>query len=448
MPDRRLLFLAHSYPPSGGGGVQRPTKFVKYLHRAGWRVTVVTTQPSLYREVLGVYDPSLLSDLPPDLDLRRIESRERPSEPPRGLLAPQRLAFERWMASHAPERVGRGWPEPARTLRRWWWVRRAADPSAAWAEEVVRRLAADGERWPIILATASPYSSLLAARVLARRWQVPFLADLRDPWCVGCGAISIGLFGHRRLESAVLRDAARTVVVTTRMRDDYARAYPEAAPRIVVIENGVDLDEPCRREPAVLRADRFEVVHTGILTEPLSPETFFRAAGMACRRSPDLAACLRIVMIGKIGSTEFLTRRHRAAAAEAGLSDRLEEPGYLPHDEVVRRQRSAGVLLSIVRGGTHIASGKSYEYVGAGRPVLALVDPDGAAMDVLRLAPVALFPPPDDPDAIAAALLELFARWRTGEFAGLAARVPEHVTREFQARQLDRLLLSVLGAGR
>ena len=444
MAERRLLFLAHTFPPAGGGGVQRSVKFVKYLSRLGWRITVVTTQASLYRTLHGLHDASLLHEIPGDVELCRIESAERPAEPPRGALAPGRIGFERWLASLAPEEIAGGWPEPARSLRRWWWARQAADPSQGWAERVGREFGARGRRWPVILATGSPYSTLLAARALALRWRIPFVADLRDPWCAGNRALGARLFRHQRMEESVLQAAARTIVVTSGMRDLYAEAYPGRAGRLEVIENGVDLDEPWRREPTPPRADRFEVVYTGVLNEERSPEAFFQATRMAGERCSALARRLRIVVAGRIGTTEFLARRHREMALSAGLADRLEERGYLPHDEVVRVQRSAAVLLSIVGGGTHVASGKSFEYVAAGRPILALVPPGSEAVKVLRHAPVVAFPPADAPEAIADDLLDLFSRWERGEFDDLEPRVPEEYTLDFKARQLDPLLATVL----
>jgi len=440
----RLLFLAHMFPPAAGGGVQRPAKFVKYLHRLGWRITVVTTQEGVYRLLHGVDDRSLLEEIPAAVEIRRFESAESPAEPPRGVLGGGRLEFERWFASLAPAESGRGWPGPVRLLRRWWWARRAADPSQAWAERVTRELAAGSERWPVIFATGSPFSTLLAGCALARTWQVPLVADLRDPWARAGATRSARIFGHHRLEERVLREAARIVVVTEGMREIYAGAYPARAGRIEVIENGVDLDEPWRRDPVHARTDRFEVVYTGVLNDDRSPGPFFRAAQIACARSEALARSLRIVIAGRFGTTEFLERKYRELAAGCGLLDRLDLRGYLPHGEVVRLQRSAAVLLSIVGGGTHVAAGKSYEYVAAGRPILALVPPGSEAVAVLRHAACALFPPPDEPENIADALLELFALWTREEPEPCAASIPEAMTREHQAGRLDALLRNLL----
>src|SRR5206468_6481545 len=57
---RRVLVLAHFFPPLGGAGVQRTLKFVKYLAPLGWDATVVSTRSTVY----GVQDPTLAAEVP------------------------------------------------------------------------------------------------------------------------------------------------------------------------------------------------------------------------------------------------------------------------------------------------------------------------------------------------------------------------------------------------
>lgn len=67
--QRRLLLVTYYWPPSGGPGVQRWLKMVKYLVRLGWEVTVYTPSNPEFSEK----DPSLLKDVP---DGVRILSRK------------------------------------------------------------------------------------------------------------------------------------------------------------------------------------------------------------------------------------------------------------------------------------------------------------------------------------------------------------------------------------
>ena len=69
---KRLLIIAYVYPPTGGGGAQRTSKFVKYLPQFQWEPWVVAAKKSR----LFPYDPSLLIDVPPNARIFRINAFE------------------------------------------------------------------------------------------------------------------------------------------------------------------------------------------------------------------------------------------------------------------------------------------------------------------------------------------------------------------------------------
>ena len=70
--------------------------------------------------------------------------------------------------------------------------------------------------------------------------------------------------------------------------------------------------------------------------------------------------------------------------------------------------------------GAGILSGKVFEYIAAGRPILALVPPDGAAAQLVRDTGMGEVVDPEDVDAIARALttidgelgVQLAGEWR------------------------------------
>src|SRR5438105_3171475 len=70
--SRRVLLVSYPFPPVGGAGVQRTTKFVKYLPEFGWRPSVLTVaNPSV-----PAWDQSLLKDIPADTVVRRARTWE------------------------------------------------------------------------------------------------------------------------------------------------------------------------------------------------------------------------------------------------------------------------------------------------------------------------------------------------------------------------------------
>lgn len=65
---KKVLIIANEFPPMGGAGVQRTTKFVKYLPSFGFEPIVVT------KEYVGnLTDNSLLEDLPKNLKVYNLK---------------------------------------------------------------------------------------------------------------------------------------------------------------------------------------------------------------------------------------------------------------------------------------------------------------------------------------------------------------------------------------
>src|SRR5436190_6008405 len=77
LPRRRVLFVSYLFPPVGGVGVHRVTKFVKYLPQFGWDCSVLTVaNPST-----PLIDGSLRRDVP----VSTVVCRARTLEPGYGL---------------------------------------------------------------------------------------------------------------------------------------------------------------------------------------------------------------------------------------------------------------------------------------------------------------------------------------------------------------------------
>ena len=71
-----------------------------------------------------------------------------------------------------------------------------------------------------------------------------------------------------------------------------------------------------------------------------------------------------------------------------GIDEAWEETGFLPYREALTAQRSADALLLLIPNadgrGDVVVSGKVFEYLAAGRPILAAVPPAGVAADLIR----------------------------------------------------------------
>jgi glycosyltransferase involved in cell wall biosynthesis len=402
----KLLLVSLYWPPAGGGGVQRPLKFATHLPALG-----------IETHVLAPDDPKWVHE---DAEL-----------------APPSQA---WV--HRARFVGPGSREGARggmALA----FRRALVPDAAvtWnltavpaAIRIARREGID-----VVLTTSPPGSVHLIGAAVKRVLGVRWVADLRD---------SLVAHPHRRSESALVRAKEKTseglarlvarradaIVAVSDAIADEARGFSPRGP-VVTIANGCDFDDFAGLE--YRPADRFRLTHAGSFFGKRDPRPFLRALDEAGLE--DVVA--RFVGDFRASDREF--------AESLGVGDRLELVPYVTRRRSLELQRDSEALLLLIPEaggrGRGVLSGKVFEYLAAGRPILAAVPPDGAAAALIRETGAGIVVAPEDVAGLRDAIRGLHGRWRAGQLDGtpLSPEDHERLSRAARAEELAELLRSL-----
>lgn len=407
---KRLLLVTYYFPPLAGSGVFRPLRLAKYLPRAGWQVSIVTVSESA--RVLK--DETLVAEVPGGTRVERTFSLE----PRTALLALGKLGL-------------RGL---ARRFQPWLMV---PDDQRGWVPFAVRRARRVLDEVPhhAVLSTSGPTSAHLVAREIRERSGIPWVADFRDEWTTN-PYLRYPTAWHRRLnrrlERAVLTEADRVVCVSTPWLENLRALVPEEPEtKFVTLPNGYDADH--FPDGPAERPGRFRIVYTGTFYGHRSPRVFLEAVRevMADGRIPP--EDLEVELVG-----------HTVGAAGlGGMSEKhVRVIEQQTHREAVRRLRDAAVLLLVIprEGGVGNHTGKLFNYLAAGRPLLALAPEPNVAADLIRESRSGLVVPPDDAVAVADALVELHRRWRRGEPFEQERAVIERYEARPQADAYARLL--------
>jgi glycosyltransferase involved in cell wall biosynthesis len=252
-----------------------------------------------------------------------------------------------------------------------------------------------------------------------------------------------------RLERAVVQGATRIVTVSEPIRNDFLRDHPSLDGRhLSVIANAFDPDDFERArlpEELAVRRGVLRMVYTGGWLGGGSPRTFLlalaRYAFMAARdgKWPSVEAIFA-------GTEQALVR---SEADRAGVSSYVRTVGYLPIRSACALQQSADALLLTVQEGpayTGIVSGKIFQYLGAGRPVLALV-PEGSAADLVRKTGAGFVLAPRDVDGTFRAIRAMARDKCDGKpFRGAEPETLAPYTRRVVAMRFAALLSEVTGA--
>jgi glycosyltransferase involved in cell wall biosynthesis len=409
---RRILIVAHNFPPLGSGGVHRPVKFARYLREFGWDVDVLTVKDVRYH----AYDPSLLGELT-GVVVYRAGSLEplrlnwllgwRPPPPPppvAGFADLERRAREG--ERFAAPKAGRVYHALARHLF-------VPDEQVGWVPFATAKALRLHSRRPydVVLTTSPPESCHLVGLKFKIATGRPWIADFRDLW--SGHHLRRGLFVgnrwlHRGLEKWVTRAAAGVVANTAAM----ARYFLEGgvpARRLLTLPNGFD---PADFGKPLAKADEedFVVVHNGSFRGGRRALPLLEGFALAREHAGGFGARAKLYLLG-------INRADDVRAAEAlGLAGAAFPVGYVRHADALRACLGADLLALAMAAeeGAALVPGKLYEYLGVGRPILAAVPP-GEARDVLARATRGAFVvPPDKPRAIADGFGEAFEAWRRG----------------------------------
>ena len=374
---KRVLIITYYWPPSGGSGVQRWLKMSKYLPENGWQPVIYTTENAEY----PIIDASLEKDVAPETEVIR-----------RPIFEPYAF-YKKFLGLKKEETVKMGFIQEKEKKKGWkenlsLWIRGnlfIPDARRWWVKPSVRYLKSYLKDHPVdaIISTGPPHSMHLIAMKLKEALGIPWVADFRDPWTEIDYYNDLHLTRrsdrkHHRLEHEVLTKADKVVTVAP----DGARRLGRLGNRNVgVIYNGFDRDDDT--QAPVKQNDKFSITYLGVLSKIQNPEDLWQILGELVEEDVDFSKKLQINMIGQIDSSVTHSIEGH------GLGQYVTYSPYIPHDQVSAVHRSSTLLLLLLMPDSEprakgLLTGKLFEYLASGRPILCIGPEDGDAARILK----------------------------------------------------------------
>lgn len=440
----KILIISTYFPPLNSVGSLRPYSWAKYLAQAGHEVTVLTT-PKPHHPSNTDYSCRDFWVLEVPIPFFRVlqgtlgeKQREALSVPAQG--RPWRLAFAR-LAGATMAFIGR--------LQKKYGVLntcRFPDLTDLWVQPAFRAVA--DEHWDLVVSTAWPYTvhrvaAQLHRRGLAKKW----IADWRDLWLEN--HLFPGLWPFTLLEKKWERAWMRQADMVTAVSGPQAAVLKAKYGRdVVAIYNGFDPDDYAQLPVArAYPTDQvFRIVFTGsYYPGHQHPEPFFKALyqlHQSGKIRPDL---LQVLFYGHNSDLTPMADQYQVGAY-------VRYGGFLPRPQALHNQRDADALLFLDFASDHvpgILSGKLFEYLYAGPPILSVgLSLDGSVSAILeKTARGKAFG--QDEKALAEGLLALLGKKKGSpstsspkENAAAPASVREY-SRQHQAHQLLALAIEV-----
>lgn len=402
---KKVLIVAYYWPPSGGSGVQRWLKFVKYLPSFGWQPYVLTPENPSFE----IRDDSLLKDVPAEAEVLRLPIWE-----------PYRLF--RWAASLTGKPV-RQTDLITTGKKSWWqgvasWVRGnlfIPDARIFWVKPSVQFLSDFLKSNDIrtIVTTGPPHSMhLIGLRLKKSDPGLRWIVDLRDPWSEWDLLDTLSLTGwarrqHQKLEREVLQRADEVITIAPY----HVRRFEKLGGRkVTLITNGFDEDD--FRGIERKRTSKFTIRHIGMVDELRDPRPFMEALKRMITEDPRMSEKLVMEFIGSVNSG---FRNFIEADGVLASITRFRDP--LPHAELVRLYGETDVQLLILAH-TGLAPGnlpgKFFEYLASGNFIVGIGPVEGDAADILRSTHAGEMIERSSQEAIIQLLLQRITQWSEG----------------------------------
>jgi glycosyltransferase involved in cell wall biosynthesis len=404
----------------GGSGVQRPLKFLKYLPQFGWEPTVLCPDHAAY----SYMDPSLEQEYD-SLNLKVVRVKnETPLNSGLATFLTKRTEFVKTIF---------------RKLSDWFYI---PDNKKNWtikAVEVGEKLIKD-QKIDLIFSSGPPFSSHLAAIELAKRTNTKVVIDYRDAWSTSHFArypTKWHKYKHKQLEAFVADKASAICAITKTVLDSVSLNSRNSQLKKVV-PHGYDHDDFEKAmklgvNEAFSDNSSIYFIHNGLFYNERRPDELLKAFALLKQKGE--VPKLKLVLQGGLDTLQ------KKLISKMNLVGEVIDLGYQSHLQSIRNMMSCQATILLIGHKTRaeqIVTGKLYEYLGAKKPIIALV-PEGEAKNLLVEYKAGYFGNPYDIEQIARSLKACYNQILSGESIDINHELVHDHTRKEQTEKLAML---------
>ena len=421
---KKALIITYYWPPSGGSGVQRWLKFVKYFREFGIEPIVYTVDDPNY----PIEDKSLLNDIPKGLEILK-----QPIWEPNKLLS--------IFGKNKIESAGFLNPNPSffgkllQYIRanyfipdaRKFWVK----PSVNYLKKYLKENKVD-----VIITTGPPHSMHLIGLNLKKQLNIKWIADFRDPWTKidyfhHLPLTKSAVKKHHFLETEVLKNADAVLVVGNTMKENYSKYNKNT----ITITNGFDGEI----SDSKIKLDaKFTMTHIGLMNADRNPKMLWEVLAEIINENKAFKADFELKLIGKVDDAVLKD------ISKQKLNSKVKIVNYVAHEQVVEFQKKSQVLLLIVNdvpSAKGIVTGKMFEYLMAKRPILAIAPVDGDLAKILTKTNGGLVIDFNGKVELKKCILDLYLKFKAGKL-----EVDSKNIEQFHRRELTKKVSNIINS--
>ena len=367
---QKVLIVTYYWPPGSGAGVQRWLKFSRYLPQFGWEPIILTIDPDY--AAYPAIDNSMTNEVPENLIVHRTKARDyfrfykkdKSKIPSSGFASDEEKGYKSLIT---------------RFIRGNFFI---PDPRKGWNKYAFRKACKiiDNEGIKHIITTSPPHSTQLIGLKLKRKYPaIKWIADLRDPWT--------DIYYYKEFyptwlsyaidssfEKSILQSADRIITVGKSLKELFCSKIPGLESKFEVITNGFDEEDfegLVSSKPGI-----FTISYIGTLSGSYPLKGFLNAL----KEFGGNGRNFRLKFVGTVS----LKQKETILNSSAG--SKTEFVKYASHSAAIRYMLDSSALLLIIpdhRSSRSIITGKLFEYIASGRPIICIGPAGGDAAEII-----------------------------------------------------------------
>jgi len=382
---KKVLFLAYYFPPAGGGGVQRSSKFVKYLPDFGWEPIVITAN-----EVQSEpKDFSLLTDVRKTKIIRTDKDNIIPK-----LLLNNKYVYEFFNMVICPD-IQLGWLP---------YLRKKVD-------NVIKT-----KNISLVYTSCSPFSLNLEGIRIQKKYRIPWITDFRDPWTLNTNFKPISPI-HKELNTILEKktmELCNYYIANTEMNLKKAwDVFPNLKNKSTWIPNGFDPDDfkhkICKTKLINDEKNEWHFTYIGACYHNYNPAYLFKLINEFLEKHED---CRIVIHYAGAHFKCFFN-----GAKKYRLQNLIINHGYLNHLDSIELIQNSDLLLLYLpkkKNASAWVPGKLYEYLSSNKPIFAVI-PEGISYEIINISKSGIALTYEEAENHGSKELnELWFRWKNG----------------------------------
>jgi len=420
--DKKVLVIVYDFPPySGGGAALRTVKFVRYLPEFGWSPKVLTAK----KPDSLLADQTLLDQIPrtplyqiKDLYYSLFKDIQDPNITKKPMLRLCKKIIRR--ACH----IIKGFCDKYLFI---------PDTHLLWLFPAFFKglLLIKKDNIEVIYSTSPPHTPHILGYLLSKATGIKTVVDFRDGWSENPYYSSMSGFRlklEKKMESLVVNNASAVITTSPALTKSLQSRYGKEL-KAKTIYNGYDeADFTGFEYLEPVDKHLFTLSYVGSLDGKRIVNNFLNAFSQLKDKN------LRLKFVG------HLSHLNKTLIAES--NEDIVVMGKVSHHKAVQEMLAADILISFLfpdEDGNRAIPGKIFEYLRAGKPILAIAPKNGEFARFISSNDLGEVADPFDESEIQDKIQLLFYKWYNGQLD----QPSDNFVSNFSRKQLTKKLAAI-----